>query len=189
MRCKKCPMAKDECCTICDQNDFLTAERPLPDQDELLAALKRERTINQQLNAIIENSADTLFVTNGNGDVIKVNRAWEQLSQTNREDVLGRNIRDLVSTVISDSSTLATLETKQRATKEQHLLRSGRTSYTTSTPVFTDGVLTMTSVRSSGCAHNWRNHKKSPPPIVIRSSGCRRSCCRRRKLLPTTLKR
>ena len=37
----------------------------------------------------------------------------------------------------------ATLETKQRATKEQHLLRSGRTSYTTSTPVFTDGVLTM----------------------------------------------
>ena len=143
MRCKKCPMAKDECCTICDQNDFLTAERPLPDQDELLAALKRERTINQQLNAIIENSADTLFATNGNGDIIKVNRAWEQLSQTNREDVLGRNIRDLVSTVISDSSTLATLETKQRATKEQHLLRSGRTSYTTSTPVFTDGVLTM----------------------------------------------
>lgn len=106
MRCKKCPMAKDECCTICDQNDFLTAERPLPDQDELLAALKRERTINQQLNAIIENSADTLFATNGNGDIIKVNRAWEQLSQTNREDVLGRNIRDLVSTVISDSSTL-----------------------------------------------------------------------------------
>ena len=90
MRCKKCPMAKDECCTICDQNDFLTAERPLPDQDELLAALKRERTINQQLNAIIENSADTLFATNGNGDIIKVNRAWEQLSQTNREDVLGR---------------------------------------------------------------------------------------------------
>ena len=110
MRCKKCPMAKDECCTICDQNDFLTAERPLPDQDELLAALKRERTINQQLNAIIENSADTLFATNGNGDIIKVNRAWEQLSQTNREDVLGRNIRDLVSTVISDSSTLTSLD-------------------------------------------------------------------------------
>ena len=143
MRCKKCPMAKDECCTICDQNNFLTAERPSPERDELLAALKREQTINRQLNAIIENSADTLFATNGNGDIIKANRAWEELSQTNREDVLGRNIRELVSTVISDSSTLATLETKQRATKEQHLLRSGRTSYTTSTPVFTDGVLTM----------------------------------------------
>ena len=49
MRCKKCPMAKDECCTICDQNDFLTAERPLPDQDELLAALKRERIAAQSL--------------------------------------------------------------------------------------------------------------------------------------------
>jgi len=114
MRCKKCPMAKDECCTICDQNNFLTAERPSPERDELLAALKREQTINRQLNAIIENSADTLFATNGNGDIIKVNRAWEELSQTNREDVLGRNIRELVSTVISDSSTLATLETKQR---------------------------------------------------------------------------
>ena len=71
MRCKKCPMAKDECCTICDQNNFLTAERPSPERDELLAALKREQTINRQLNAIIENSADTLFATNGNGDIIK----------------------------------------------------------------------------------------------------------------------
>ncbi len=48
MRCKKCPMAKDECCTICDQNDFLTAERPLPDQDELLAQAGQEMDLEKR---------------------------------------------------------------------------------------------------------------------------------------------
>lgn len=143
VRCNKCQMAKDECCIICDRREYDAPELLLLSKEELLNALKREIKINSQLNAIIENSADTLFATNGNGDIIKVNHAWEVLSQTSREEVLGHNIRELVSTVISDSSTLATLETKKCATKEQYLLRSGRTSYTTSTPVFIDGILKM----------------------------------------------
>lgn len=143
MICANCKNPQDEACITCGKRFFNEEDFLLLSKEELLCALRREIAINEQLNTIFENSADTLFVTNGNGDILKVNRAWEELSQASREEVLGHNIRELVPSVLSASSTIATLETKQRITKEQTLIRSGRTSYTTSTPVFVDGVLKM----------------------------------------------
>ena len=96
-----------------------------------------------QLNTILELSTNPLFITDGDGVVIRVNAAYEKLSGVKREEILGKNVRELVGVTLSRSSTLEAIKTGKNVTFEQYLLKSGRTGITTSIPVFKDGKLEM----------------------------------------------
>lgn len=75
--------------------------------------------INRQLFAILGSVYDGLFITDGNAVTILINQAYQTISGLNPEDVLGKNMRDIVASGLIDrSGTLIALETGKPATLE-----------------------------------------------------------------------
>lgn len=107
------------------------------------------RGIEKELNlelvmSILDGLYDGLFITDGNADTILINRAYQAISGLSPEDVLGKNMRDIVANgLIDQSGTLAALEKRGTVTLEQ-TFRTDKTALITSTPHFDDsGNITM----------------------------------------------
>jgi len=103
------------------------------------------------LEAIIENTYDGIYITDGNANTLKVNRAYERITGIKREEVLGRNMRDLVASGTFDRSvSLEVIEKKGPVTIMQEL-RSGKKILVTGSPVFNNKTkeieLVVTNVR------------------------------------------
>ncbi len=104
--------------------------------------------INRRLFAILGSVYDGLFITDGNAVTILINQAYQTISGLSPEDVLGKNMRDIVAAgLIDQSGTLIALETGKPATLEQ-TFHTGKQALITSTPCFDGGnevsmVITM----------------------------------------------
>ena len=93
------------------------------------------------LDAIIESSYDGLWICDGEGKVLKINRASEKINGVNAEDVVGRNVKELVREGYFDKSvTLEVLKKKKRVSLLQNL-NNGKTLLVTGNPIFIDGKL------------------------------------------------
>ena len=102
------------------------------------AMLKSIPLLSKQIEAIIESSYDGIYVTDGDANTIMVNSAYEVMTGIKKEEVIGRNMRDLVREGFIDQSvTLKVLETGKRATIRQKL-RSGKEILVTGNPIFDD---------------------------------------------------
>jgi len=104
--------------------------------EELVETLCLTRHLYDALDAIIENSMDGLFITDGTGRIIKVNKSYEELSGACREEILGKNVHDLEDGLISESASLMVLKTGRPITIEQKFYKTNRTAYITSNPIF-----------------------------------------------------
>ena len=62
------------------------------------------RSVASDLEEIIENTYDGIYITDGNANTLKVNRAYERITGIKREEVLGKNMRDLVASGTFDRS-------------------------------------------------------------------------------------
>lgn len=92
--------------------------------------------INQQLCAILDSVYDGLYITDGDANTILVNQTYEAISGLRPEDVLGKNMREIVSSGLIDrSGTLTALEARKTVTLEQ-TFRKGTQALITSTPYF-----------------------------------------------------
>lgn len=112
--------------------------------DALKEELKRTRELYHAMDSIFEDSLDGFFITDGEGNVIKVNKSYEIMSGIKQEEILGKNMRELESKLISHSASLITLKTGKTATIEQTYLRTMRKAYITSTPIYDeDGNIIM----------------------------------------------
>lgn len=104
----------------------------------------------ERLNAIIEHSFDGIFITDKNANVLRINHAYEDITGLKSEDVLGKNMADLVKgKLISHSGSLIVARTKKPVTLQQRF-RSGKEALVTSSPIFDkNGTLIMivTNVR------------------------------------------
>ncbi len=104
----------------------------------------------ERLNAIIEHSFDGIFITDKNANVLRINHAYEDITGLKGEDVLGKNMADLVKgKLISHSGSLIVARTKKPVTLQQRF-RSGKEALVTSSPIFDkNGTLIMivTNVR------------------------------------------
>ncbi len=70
------------------------------------------------LDAIIQNSYDGIFITDGQAVTIMVNRSYETISGLRAEQVLGRSMREIVEEgLISASGTLLALEKRRPVTR------------------------------------------------------------------------
>jgi len=108
-------------------------------QDFELTAQKLEshRLLNRQLKAIFESSSDGIWVCDGKGTVINLNKASEKLNSIKAKDVLGKNVADIVKMGVVDRSvTLEVLKTRRQVSAMQYIKRSDRYLLTTGTPVF-----------------------------------------------------
>ena len=104
----------------------------------------------ERLSAIIEHSFDGIFITDKNAKVLRINHAYEDITGLKSEEVLGKNMADLVKEkLISQSGSLIVVHTKKPVTLQQRF-KSGKEALVTSSPIFDkNGTLIMivTNVR------------------------------------------
>ena len=100
--------------------------------------------INQQLTAIVDSVYDGLYITDGNADTILINKTYQTISGLSPEDVLGKNMREMVAAgMIDQSGSLIALETGTIVTLEQ-TFHNGTQALITSTPYFNEqGEISM----------------------------------------------
>ena len=103
--------------------------------DAVLAELQKTRKLYEDLDAIIEDSRDGFFITDGQANCLRVNKAYEEMSGSRREELIGKNMRDMEQVIIDKSASLSALRAGREVTIEQLYLRTQRTAYITSTPI------------------------------------------------------
>jgi PAS domain S-box-containing protein len=98
------------------------------------------RCLNRQLETIFNASSDGIWVCNGQGRVIDINKASEELNGIQAKHIIGKNVSDLVNGGLFDRSvTLEVLETKRQASVIQHIKQTNKILLVTGTPAFDDG--------------------------------------------------
>ena len=145
---------------IKDGEQVVGALAVLQDISELASIadeLEHTKQLTNELNAIFESSFDGIYVTDGQGRTIRVNKAYERITGLRREELLNRNMHELVEEgFYNQSVTLRVLET-QRAESLMQTIRTGKTVMVTGTPIFDrpDHVfLVVTSVRDVSELYN-----------------------------------
>jgi PAS domain S-box-containing protein len=102
-------------------------------------ALEPYRQLSLQLETIFNASSDGLWVCDGQGVVIAVNRASEILNGIKRSDVIGRSVDDLLDSRVFDRSvTRMVLDSGCRQTIMQRIGKTGKYLLSTGTPVMDD---------------------------------------------------
>lgn len=106
--------------------------------------------LNERIEAIINSSYDGIYVTDGDANTIKINKAYEIITGIKAAEVLGRNMRDLVREgYYSESVTLEVLKKKDVVTLTQKL-KTGKKILVTGSPIFNELgkiIMVVTNVR------------------------------------------
>lgn len=115
-----------------------------------IALMKKKMHELSVLDAFFECSYDGIYITDGKGTTLRINKSYERITGLKRENLLGRNMKALVKEgYISESGSLSSLTSGKTVTLSQ-TFKSGRKGLITSTPVKNDqGHITMvvTNVR------------------------------------------
>lgn len=91
------------------------------------------------LQTIFDRSADGLLICDGQGRILKMNRAAEKLNGISSHEVLGKDVRTLVAEGrINRSATQEVLETSRQVSLVQTTPKTGYPLLVTGTPVFDD---------------------------------------------------
>lgn len=104
-----------------------------------LAAQKLEsyKQLNKQLEAIFKSSSDGIWVCDSQGKVISINGASEKLNGIKAEEIIGKNVADIVESGLFDRSvTLEVLETKRQVSIVQYVKKTEKYLLATGTPAF-----------------------------------------------------
>lgn len=108
----------------------------MSDLESISKELTATKELSHELEAIIESSFDGIYVTDGRGKTLRVNRAYERLTGVKREEVLGKTMRELVDAgVYSQSVSLLVLEEKKPVTITQKVI-TGKSVLVTGNPIF-----------------------------------------------------
>ena len=120
-----------------DRNAGALVEFKKPPQAE--AAHQEFETVQQQLHELsscIEISSDGFCIMDSKTNVIFINHVYEKITGLKRENIIGRNMRDLVSEGIFDRSTAEkVLETRKPATFILKL-HTGKSVLVSGSPLF-----------------------------------------------------
>lgn len=100
--------------------------------------VKQLNEIRQELELVIESSNDGLYITDGSGITLAVNRTFEEIAGVKASEVVGRHMQELVDEgYFSESVTLNVLSmTPPRAITKIQSLRNGKYVISTGRPVF-----------------------------------------------------
>jgi PAS domain S-box-containing protein len=101
--------------------------------------LNSYKKLNSQLETIFQASSDGIFVCDGEGVVISINKASELLNGIKVQDVMGRYVGDLLNDKLFDQSvTYRVLKSGRQQTVMQYIARTGKYLLSTGTPVLDD---------------------------------------------------
>lgn len=110
--------------------------------DELIKDLQIEleecRKQVKDYEAVLESSFDGILITDGEGNVLMVNQAYERLTGIKIEEIMGKNMREMLNpTYMSNSVVLMVLDEKTTVTIP-HFTRNARSIMVTGNPVFNE---------------------------------------------------
>ena len=98
--------------------------------------LKSHKNMKRWLDAVIDSCYDGLWICDHEGNVLRINKASERISGIQAQEVLGKNMRDLIQEGLYDRSvTFEVLEKRTTVTLIQEVKGSKR-ALVTGTPVF-----------------------------------------------------
>ncbi|PCI24527.1 MAG: AAA family ATPase [SAR324 cluster bacterium] len=122
----------------------------ISDLESISMELKHTKLITEELNTIIESSFDGIFLADGTGKTLRVNRAYERITGIKKEEILERQVVDLIHEgFFNKSATLQVLSQKRSETVVQ-TLRTGKKVMVTGNPIFDkegEIVLVVANVR------------------------------------------
>lgn len=120
-------------------------------QELLQHDLEETREANKDLDSIIEACYEGIYISDGQGVGIRVNKAYERITGVPANELIGKHMAQVVAQgIVSDSVTLKVLERKGPVTMTQQV-QGGKTVLVTGNPVFKeDGNIRMviTTVRN-----------------------------------------
>ena len=100
---------------------------------------KEIKAANRQLETILNASSESIWVCDGTGKILAINRAAEKLLHIKSHDVVGKNIRSLEKNGFFDrSATLEVIRTGKTVTIMQNITKPSKQLMVTGTPVFND---------------------------------------------------
>jgi len=106
-----------------------------PDAEKFINKLNMHKQMAKILKAVIGFSFDGLWITDGEGKVLIINRASERFNMLKNRDVIGRKMKDLQKEGFFDKSvTLEVLRKKVSVTMIQKV-RSGKSILVTGNPI------------------------------------------------------
>ena len=107
--------------------------------EALFEELNFFKNAKKWLDAVIESSFDGLSICDSEGKIIQINKALEAIIGLKREEVIGKNVKELVAKrVIDKSVALEVLEKKTSVTMIQKI-RGEKTVLITGNPIFDNG--------------------------------------------------
>lgn len=132
-----------------EQNPEGVLEKKQADQyEDLIKKIQYYKDLQEEFDAILEYSYDGIFIADGQGVVIRINKACERIDEVKAEDIVGRHMKDLVEAgVYSESVTLKVLEKKEAVTILQKT-KSGKEIMATGTPIFKNNEIFRVVVNS-----------------------------------------
>ena len=114
----------------------VTSFQDITDLDAVVQELEVTKELNKELEAIFNSSYDEIFVTDGEGVTLRVNKAGERLYGMKAEEMIGKHVSKLEELgLFSPSITPQVLRTKKRSTLIQST-KSGKKIIVTANPVF-----------------------------------------------------
>lgn len=119
-------------------------------QNEKEELLWTAQEAKKRLEAVIEYSFDGIYITDGDANTMIVNHAYEQITGLKKEEVLGKNMKDLEKQgLISKSGSLRAIGERRTVTLLQEF-QTGKKAMITSSPVFNEAGevdMVVTNVR------------------------------------------
>jgi PAS domain S-box-containing protein len=104
--------------------------------EKISRELQVVRELNEELDAIIESSFDGLYITDGNGITLRLNKAFQMISGVKPNEFIHRSVEDIEAEgVVNQSVTKLVLERRESVTINQQY-KTGRTALATGNPVF-----------------------------------------------------
>ncbi|KUO51705.1 MAG: hypothetical protein APF76_15075 [Desulfitibacter sp. BRH_c19] len=128
-------------------------------EDVFVNEFKVIQDINRELNAIIESSYDGIWISDGKGVTLRVNKSYEDFAGIKAEEVVGHSLYDLVGEgYVTDSAALRVIENKAPVTLI-HEIRTGKKAMVTAKPIWDEnGEIwrIITNVRDISLINNMR---------------------------------
>jgi PAS domain S-box-containing protein len=105
--------------------------------EQVTQELNEERIVAKELQEVIESSYDGIWITDGKGNTLHVNSAYERIYGIKAEEVVGKNMQELMDKgYFSDSVTLHVLKKKEHVTIMHDILGTGKRVLITGNPIF-----------------------------------------------------
>lgn len=108
----------------------------ISEEIKLTLELEKSYHIIKELEDILEGSFDGVLVTDGEGNVLLVNKSYERVTGITKEEMMGRNMKELINPIWMKNSVVFPVIESKKPVSLHHTTRYGKNIIVTGTPVF-----------------------------------------------------